>query len=124
MAESEKSVTWVIAAVMLTIAVFGWGFLAGSYTGAHAPKMSEMSEEEREDLESRGLGSARRASKGRFIANAFEQLPNLPSVVAWHFLNRIWLPIILIVLEVLALLGGIKMKSLEKELSQPSRRKR
>jgi hypothetical protein len=36
MAESEKSVTWVIAAVMLTIAVFGWGFLAGSYTGAHA----------------------------------------------------------------------------------------
>jgi hypothetical protein len=44
--------------------------------------------------------------------------------VAWHFSNRIWLPIILIVLEVLALLGGIKMKSLEKELSQPSRRKR
>ena len=119
MAESEKSVTWVIAAVMIAIAVFGWGFLAGSYAGAHAQKMSELSEDELQDIDARGPAAARRAAKGRFIGNAIEQLPNLPAVISWHFSNRIWLPLLIFILEVLAFVGGIKMRSLEKELSKP-----
>ncbi len=59
-----------------------------------------------------------------FVVVAVEQLPNMPSAIAWHFKNRIWLPIIFIVLEIAAFFGCIKMKSLEKELSKPYRPKR
>lgn len=122
MADSEKSVGWVVGVAMLAIAVFGWGFLAGSYASAHAEKLSEMSQDEREALDS-GLPTTRRA-RGRFFENAIDQLPNFVTVVSWNFSNRVWLPIVIIMSEALAVFGGIKMKSLESELSKPYRPKR
>ncbi len=124
MAESEKSLNWVIGAVMVLIAAFGWGFLAGSYSGAQRTGISEMSAGELQSLDTRGLGEARREAKGAFIANAIDQLPNMPAVISWHFSNRIWLPILILMLEVGVVLGGIGAKRLEKQLEQPKSRRR
>ena len=72
-----------------------------------------------------GWGSgAGRGALGAFITNGLSQLGNLPAVVAFTFTKRLWLAIIIIVLEVGAVLGGIKMKQLEKELSSPRGRRR
>ena len=124
MAEFEKSVTWVIGTLMLAIAVIGWGFLAGSYSGAHAASLSELSEEEIAEFNHNRSNVRRTARRGEieFVFVALEQLPNMPAVIGWHFSNRIWLPILILVLESGALFGGLKMKSLEKELSIPRRR--
>jgi len=128
MAEDEKSLTWVVVRVMSGIAVFGWGFLAGSYDGTHYSKLSEMSAAELEDVDTR----SRRSWRGRrdfvgeavyiFVGNAIQQLPNLPTVISWHITNRIWLPITIVVLEVGALLGASSMKKLESALKKPKRR--
>ena len=50
MTESKNSVTWVITAVMILIAVFGWGFLAASYAGAHQKNLRDLSKEDRQDF--------------------------------------------------------------------------
>ena len=123
-AEFKKSVTWVIVTLMLAIAVIGWGFLAGSYSGAHAASLSELSEEEIAEFNHNRSNVRRTARRGEieFVFVALEQLPIMPAVIGWHFSNRIWLPILILVLESGALFGGLKMKSLEKALSKPRRR--
>lgn len=125
MAESEKSVNWVIATVMIAIAVIGWGFLASSYSGTHASPLSELSEDEVAEFNHARSHVRRTARQGEmeFLFVALEQLPNMPAVISWHFSNRIWLPILILVLEAGALFGGLKMKSLEKELSTPRHRR-
>jgi len=125
MAETEKSVTLVIVTLMLTIAVIGWGFLAGSYSGATASSLSELSEEEIAEFNHSRSNVRRTANRGEieFVFVAIEQLPNIPAVIGWHFSNRIWVPILILVLEAGALFGGLKMKSLEKQLSTPHRRR-
>ena len=125
MADSEKSVTWVIVTLMLAIAVIGWGFLAGSYSGVHASSLSELSEEEITEFNHNRSNVRRTARRGEieFVFVAFEQLPNMPAVIGWHLSNRIWLPILILVLEAGALFGGLKMKSLETQLSKPRRRR-
>jgi hypothetical protein len=112
--KSNKSVLWVVVAVMLAIAVFGWGFLAASYEGAQAPPPSERGPQE---IHFRG-------ARGRFFANAVAHLPDLPTVMAWHFRNRIWLPLLLLGLEVAGVAGGFVMKRVERELERPTRRSR
>lgn len=124
MADDGKSLTWIVVMVMLGIAVFGWGFLAGSYAGAHSPKLSEMSADETEDVDTRSLRSARRGAVAAFVGNGLEQLPNLPAVIAWHMSNRIWLPILILVLEVGAVIGAYAMKKVENSLEKPKQRRR
>lgn len=118
-ADGDKSLTWVVAMVMIAIALFGWGFLAGSYAGAHAPNMSEMTAEELKDLGDRTPERSRRGALEAFIGNALEQLPNFPTVISWHMSNRAWLPITIVVLEVGAVLGGFVLKRVEKALEAP-----
>lgn len=124
MADGEKSLTWIVVMVMIGIALFGWGFLAGSYAGAHGPKLSEMSAEDITDIDSRSPGRAKRGAVVAFVGNALEQLPNLPAVISWHMSNRIWLPIIILVLEVGALFGAYAMKKVENALEKPKQRRR
>lgn len=121
--EENKSVVWVIATVMVLIAGFGWGFMAGSYVGANSTPLSELSEAEREDINTRTPRRAIRGGMGYFIGNAIGQLPNMPAVISWHLSNRIWLPALIVLLEVGAAIGGWKMKQLEQELSKPYRPK-
>jgi hypothetical protein len=124
MAEEQKSLTWLVAMMMIVIAVFGWGFLAGSYAGAHAPKMSETPVEEVEDLDTLSPRSARRGAITAFVGNALQQLLNLPAVISWHMTNRIWLPILILGLEVAALMGAFVMKKVETAIEQPRTRRR
>ena len=124
MDESEKSITWVVVALMIAVAVLGWGFLAGSYVAAHAPSLTENSPDEIPQSNRPRPRNLKRQVQVQFIWNALEQLPNLPSVIAWHFSNRIWLPIVILVLEGLVVAGSFKMKSLEKQLAKPYRPKR
>lgn len=121
MAEEEKSITWVVAALALAVLALGWGFLAGSYSGAHAALMSEMSPEELENVEVPGPHRTRQRSRSAFIANAIEQLPNIGAVLSWHFSNRVWLPILIILAEFGVIGCGIAMKKLEAGFNRPRR---
>lgn len=121
MAEKEKSVTWVIAMIMILIAAFGWAFMAAGY--AHSEK-GWRNEGAAAPEKSSSIRRASRAAFADFVVNAFRQLPELPSVLSFNLKNRWWLPALIVGLEVLAVFGGIKMKSLERELSGPPRRRR
>ncbi len=123
MPENEASLGWVVGGLAVVVALFGWGFLAGSYVGAHATPMSEMSSEELKELNTLTPLRAKRASMSTFVTNAVEQLPNIGSVIGWHFTNRIWLPILILVAELGVLGGGIIMKKVESNLAQPTRRR-
>jgi len=146
MAESEKSITWVVTAAMILIALFGWCFLAGSYNGAYNGELRNL-EEITEDMSDEELSEfvnslseeklkeyrdvtivttdrpSPRSGIMMFVVTAAVQLPNFLTVIGWHFTNRIWLPIVIIGLELLIFLVGLKMKSIENEMAQPYRRK-
>lgn len=124
MAEGEKSLTWIIVMIMICIALFGWGFLAGSYDGAHAPNLSDGGPPgDHEGIDARTVRNPAAAGIGKFIGNAIGQLPNMPTVISWHMSNRIWLPITIIALEGCTLLGAIVLKRVEKSLETPRRRR-
>lgn len=136
MSDSEKSITWIVTAVMIVVAVFGWGFLAGSYAGAHTEtQFSEGRIGAPAGPNDQEIHLARRPGRGSVIAvavaaaitftfTAVQQLPNFFSVMLWHLSNRIWLPGIIVGLEVLVFIGGFFLKSLERQLAQPYRKRR
>jgi hypothetical protein len=105
--KSEHSILTVVVLLMLAIAAFGWAFAAASY--AHAE-------------ENWGSGAGRR-SMGAFVGNAFKQLPNMPQVIAFTFSKRLWLAIVFLVLEGLAILAGLGMKKLENDWNKPPKRR-
>ena len=121
MAESEKSITWIVTAVMVVIALFGWGFLAGSYAGATSP--AEITDVDIRVPRRPSVVAVGIAAGIKFVVTSFEQLPNLPSVISWHLSNRLWLPAAIIILEILTFLGGISLKAVENKLSQPYRKR-
>ncbi len=110
----EPSTHKLIALVMLGIAVFGWACAAAAY--AHVKEGWRNNETERfaaengGDLESELHTTRRRAARSAmlktvfvslmdFIGNAFRQIPNFFSVVAFTFSERLWLVILFAVLE-------------------------
>ena len=120
MPEQVRSVWWVVGMVMLTIAAFGWGFMAAGY--AHA----EQGWREGLLTASNGVPSAYRARArawSDFVRNGLIQLPNCVAVFRYSFQQQIWLPILIVVLEVLAVAGGFAMKQVESALSEPRRRR-
>ncbi len=120
MSEQGKSVTWVIIMVMLLIAAFGWAFMAAGYAHSEEGWRGGIVEPVRiRPVRMRALRAL-----ADFIGNAFSQIPNLGSVIAFNFKNRIWLPILIIGLELSVVFGGYKMKKLEKELQSGPRRRR
>jgi hypothetical protein len=124
MAEEEKSLTWIVVAAAVFIAVVGWGILAGSYAGAHATSISDMSADELQELDTRSPTRARRGAVSAFVGNAIEQLPNLPAVISWHFSNRIWLLILIGLAMVGVVGGGFALKRVEENLSQPKHKRK
>ena len=122
MAEQEKSVGWVIGALMFCIAALGWGFMAAEYAhNAEGWRTGGAAGGEEGPVGPRSAGGRALAD---FVGNSFEQLANLPAVIGFTFSRRIWLPIVIVVLEVVVVFVGIKMKSLEKELGGGPRQRR
>lgn len=127
MEEKERSVFWIVAALMIIVALFGWAFAAAGY--AHDAEgwreggtdVLPTGMDGRPDLSRRRNKSAAMAD---FVTNAIQQLSNIPAVVSFTFKDRIWLPIVVGILEVLLIGGGFGMKKLEKELSSPAKRPR
>ncbi len=124
MADQGKSVTWIVVAAAVFVVVAGWGFLAGSYAGSRSGSLTELSDEEAEAFESRGVSQARRGAVGTFVGHSIEQLPNMPTVISWHFSNRIWLPILIALALAGVIGGGFGLKAVERNLNQPRHRKR
>jgi hypothetical protein len=121
MPESEKSVTWVVIMVMAFIASLGWAFMAAGYAHSEEGWRNGGAEATDGPLMPRRAG---RAALSDFFGNALQQIPNCIAVFGFTFTNRIWLPITIIVLEVLAVFGGYKMKQLEESLNDSSSRRR
>ena len=93
-----KSITWVIAMVMFLILGGSWIYAASDY------------------FQHEGQGSR------DMWGNAIAQIPNLPAVMGFVFKNRIWLVLVVLVAEGLALGFGLFMKKVERDLNAPRRR--
>ncbi|WP_339731769.1 hypothetical protein [uncultured Gimesia sp.] len=112
--DDEPSTHKVIGMLMVAIALFGWACAAAAY--AHAEEGWRANEAERfaeenstEDLDETRFSRRRRMggamiktaleSLGDFIGNAFRQIPNVFSVIAFNFQHRLWLIILFACLE-------------------------
>ena len=113
MADDSKSIRWVVTAAMIFVAYLAWGFMAGSY--------AESSHVGGVIIGRRGLIAASTmllSAIYSFVATSIWELPNFFSVISWHFSNRIWLPILFILLEVAIVFGGVGLQRLEDNLSK------
>ena len=126
--DDGTSTTKVIAMLMIAIALFGWAFAAAAYAHvAEGWRMSEIEQvsEENADDDSNEVeydqrfedsGNFRRESRASlrdFIWNAFRQIPNFFSVVAFSFQHRLWLVILIACLEAGALFLGYVMGKID-----------
>lgn len=119
-----KSVKWVIGAVMILIALFGWGYMAGVY----ATNVEQFHADLPRRTSYRGYQArvTRAVDSGmwHFVSNGLRQIPNAPEVISYNFAKQIWLPITIGLLELAAVGGGFGMKRLEQSLNAPPRRRR
>ena len=123
MAESGKSITWIVVAAAIFVLLFGWGFLAGSYAGAHTTSVSELSHEKLQSIDPALLRRADRGAISSFIGNSIEELPNVGAVISWHLTHRIWLPILIALALIGVLAGGVVLHKLEQKLSRPRKKR-
>ena len=76
---------------------FGWAFLAADFF-QHDPSSP--------------------GGETDFFGNALAQIPNFGPVISHAFANRLWLIILIVVLEFVALGFGLLTKKVERELSR------
>ncbi len=123
--DEGTSTTKVIAMLMLAIAITGWAFAVAAY--AHAEEGWRMNQADRVSEEGKSSDSNeiiqderfedgisfRRESRSSFrdfIWNAFRQIPNVFSVIAFNFQHRLWLVILFALLEGGAVFLGYLME--------------
>tara|TARA_R110002111_G_scaffold262794_2_gene341074 strand:- start:9840 stop:10232 length:393 start_codon:yes stop_codon:yes gene_type:complete len=121
--DGEASTSKIIVMLMLAIAFFGWAFFAAAY--AHSEEGWRQADSSTnvadptavgQDERFEDGGSIRRSSKSSlkdFIWNAFRQIPNVFSVIAFNFKNRLWLIILFACLEAGALGLGYAMSKID-----------
>ncbi len=114
----EKSLTWLVGASLVLLLVVGWGCLASSYAGATEGTEFAVTPSGRMTARGRGIGMLIAATI-TFLLNAIQQLPNFFNVISWHVSNRVWLPILFIVLAIAIVVGAIGLKKLEQNLEKP-----
>jgi len=113
----EKSIGWVIAAIMAVILVGGWVFAAAEYHQDSGGGISVP-------IGGRVPRSLRPLDRRDLVFNAIAQLPNFPSVVAFVFRERFWLVPVVVLAEGLALGLLVLMKKVERDLNGPRQRGR
>lgn len=118
-AEHTRTLGWVIVTLALAMTVFCWGLLAGSYAGAQATPLSEMSDEELAELKNSRSRSRRGEGMGQFFAVAVEQLPHLPQVIRWHAGHRRWLLVVVLLLEGGVVAFAVILKRVDAALNAP-----
>lgn len=97
------SIRAVVVLAMLVIAAFGWAFAAAAY--AH-------------EMEGWASGMGGRHAFSAFALNAVTHIPQAFEVIGFTFTKRLWLAIVILVLEFLVLLGGLGLKKIEKASSR------
>ena len=106
-----KSITWIVTASVILVAYLGWGFMAGSYAGSSGGAIH--------------FGpSSRISAVYSFVITSITQLPSFFSVIGWHLSNRIWLPLLFVILEVAVIAGGVGLNRLEQSLEGNKKRPR
>ncbi len=115
MAAEEKSIRWIVIMCMIFMAYLAWGFLAGSYAGSEDAVLVGVSRRARRASGILMLISAIYS----FVTTSITQLPNFFSVITWHLQNRIWLPILFVLLECGIVAGGYGLQKLEQKLEGP-----
>lgn len=101
--EEGLPILWVVVMLMLVIAAFGWAFAAAAY--AH-------------EVEDWGSGTGKTEALLAFAFNAFAHIPSFFQVIGFLFSKRLWLAIIFLVLEILAVFAGLGMRKIEREWSK------
>jgi uncharacterized membrane protein YhdT len=119
--QDGKSLRWIVTASLVLIVVIGWGSLASSYAGAVEGTLPTVGSSGRMTVRGRGVAMLISATI-TFLWNAVAQLPNFFSVISWHCSNRVWLPILFIVLGLAVVAGAWGLKKLEDNLSKPGYR--
>lgn len=120
--DEENSTTKVIATLMVMIALFAWASAAAAYS--HAKENWRYAEANSEthadglvyDKRFKGSSYSKRGTKfalKEFIWNAFRQVPNVVSVIAFNFQHRLWLVILFTCLEGGALFLGYVMSKID-----------
>lgn len=122
MAEDSKSIGWIVGASMILVAYLGWGMMAGGWAGLEVEAIESAAGSGRVRT-ARGFGLALMvAAVVNFLVVSVTQLPEFFDVLSWHFTDRIWVPILIVLLEGALLAGGVALYRLEKTLNAPARR--
>ena len=127
MARRRNAVIGVIGLTAIAaagVAGIGWFSMAASYSAAHSPRLSEMSDARRDELarEWRSRRSSRRVRQrlmAESLGGAMSYLTSFGEVVSWHMANRIWLPVLILLAEIGVIGGGIALRRLERRLNRP-----
>jgi hypothetical protein len=111
-----RSVRWVVFTSMIFVAYLAWGFMAGSYAAnTHSAGIIVGGGE-------LGILTMLISAIYSFVATSIMETTNFFSIISWHFSNRIWLPILFILLEAGIALSGFALQKLEVNLSNPAGR--
>jgi hypothetical protein len=94
--EDGISVGWVAALLAMVVAYAGWAFMAADFF-QHDP-------------------NAGGGERSNFFVNSFVQLPRFVSVCSHALSNRLWLVILIAIIEVMVIFLWIFMRRLEREL--------
>ncbi|GAB5439726.1 MAG: hypothetical protein Fues2KO_00750 [Fuerstiella sp.] len=123
MAEEGKSISWIVGASLALVAYLGWGVMAGAWAGLEVEAI-DMAAGTGRVRTARGFTFALMFSAvANFVIISVTELPDFSSVMAWHFTERIWVPILIFLLMGAVLGGGIALMRLEKTLAGPPKRK-
>jgi len=105
--EEEWPVWYVTLFLMLFVAWLAWAFAAAGYA-----------------TEQEGLSPFGRRLLKLLVWNALAKLPDLPAVLSYTFREKLWLPIVFAVVEVLIVLLGVVLKVVERQMDSPKKRRR
>ncbi|MCA9057444.1 MAG: hypothetical protein KDA85_03060 [Planctomycetaceae bacterium] len=117
MAEQGKSIRWIVIWSSVLLVYLAWGFMAGSFAGStHGVIVTGR-------RRPNAIGMLLSALY-TFVITSILELPNFLTVIGWTFQNRIWIPILFLMLEIGLLAGGYGLQKLEQNLSAPRSKRR
>ena len=128
-----KSIRWIVIASMLLVAYIGWGMMAQAWatTGPGAEEGLAAADGLLVDPDrpptvrsSRSFGLALLvAAVFNFVVTSVSEIPNVFAILQWHLTERLWVLVLIVLVEVLVAAGGYGLQMLEKKLETPGHRR-
>ena len=128
----EWPLKWVVVALMVLIAALCWALAAAGYAhhelGWRTGGVQGAWERDKSSGGSSGTDDdfedASSSALADFLNNALEQIPHAGAVLGYAVRHSLWLVILFVLLEALALVFWWKARSFEKELAEDERKRR